>query len=70
MAEATAPYGQKTQKAPAVKEVRRLLDADPGLVNAGNEHGASPLHRAVGHGVHALAALLLERGADVHAGLS
>lgn len=49
------------------KEVRRLLDADPGLVDVGNEIGASPLHRAVGRGVHTLAALLLERGANVHA---
>jgi ankyrin repeat protein len=51
-------------------EVRRLLDADPGLVDLGNEIGAAPLHRAVGRGVHELAALLLERGANVHAVLS
>ena len=33
------------------KEVRRLLDANPGLVDVGNEIGASPLHRrsAVAH---------------------
>jgi ankyrin repeat protein len=48
-------------------EIRRLLDADPGLVDAGNEMGASPLHRAVGRGAQELAALLLERGASVHA---
>ena len=52
------------------KEVRRLLDADPGLVDVGNEVGASPLHRAVGRGVHKLATLLLDRGANVHAVLS
>jgi len=52
------------------KEVRRLLDADAGLVDVGNAIGASPLHRAVGRGVHALAALLLDRGANVHAVLS
>ena len=51
-------------------EVRRLLDADPGLVDAGNEIGASPLHRAVGRGAHEIAALLLDRGANVHAVLS
>ena len=51
-------------------EVRRLLDADPGLVDAGNDSGASPLHRAVGRGLHELAALLLDRGANVHAVLS
>jgi ankyrin repeat protein len=52
------------------REVRRLLDGDPGLVNVGNEIGASPLHRAVGGAVHRLAALLLARGANVHAILS
>ena len=51
-------------------EVRRLLDADPGLVEIGNDIGASPLHRAVGRGLHQLAALLLDRGANVHAVLS
>jgi ankyrin repeat protein len=52
------------------KEVRRLLDANPGLVDVGSKIGASPLHRAVGRGVRELAALLLERGANVHAVLS
>jgi ankyrin repeat protein len=51
-------------------EIRRLLDATPGLVDVGNEIGASPLHRAVGRGMHKVAALLLERGANVHAVLS
>jgi uncharacterized protein len=51
-------------------EVRRLLDADPGIVDIGNEIGASPLHRAVGRGAYELVALLLERGANVHAVLS
>ena len=52
------------------KEVRRLLDADPGLVDIGNEIGASPLHHAVGRGAYKLTALLLDRGANVHAVLS
>lgn len=52
------------------KEVRRLLDLDPAAVDAGNEMGASPLHRAVGRGHRELAALLLQRGANVHAVLS
>ena len=51
-------------------EVRRLLDADPSLVDIGNEIGASPLHRAAGRGAHDLVAFLLERGANVHAVLS
>jgi ankyrin repeat protein len=53
-----------------VEEVRRLLDADDGLVDLGNEIGASPLHRAVGRGAYEIAALLLERGANVSAVLS
>ena len=52
------------------EEVRRLLDADRNLVDVGNDLGASPLHRAVGRGVHKLATLLLDRGANVHAVLS
>jgi ankyrin repeat protein len=52
------------------EEVRRLLDANPNLVDVGNDFGASPLHRAVGRGAHELAALLLDRGANVHAVLS
>ena len=52
------------------KEVQRLLDADPGLVNVGNELGASPLHMAVGHGASRIVALLLDRGANVHAVVS
>ena len=53
-----------------VDQVRRLLDADPRLVDRGNAAGASPLHRAVGRGLADLVALLLERGANVHAVLS
>ena len=52
------------------EEVRRLLDANPNLVDVGNDIGASPLHRAVGGGARELAALLLDRGANVHAVLS
>jgi ankyrin repeat protein len=51
-------------------EVRRLLDADPGLVDVGNDIGASPLHRAASRGLYDLTALLLGRGANVHAILS
>jgi ankyrin repeat protein len=49
------------------EEIRRLLGADSALLDAGNEIGSSPLHRAVGRGMHELAALLLEHGANVHA---
>jgi ankyrin repeat protein len=51
-------------------DVRRLLDDDPRVVDIGNEFGASPLHRAVGRGGHDMVALLLDRGAAVHAALS
>jgi ankyrin repeat protein len=50
-----------------VAEVRRLLDADPGLVDLGDSSGASPLHRAVRGGSFETVALLLDRGANVHA---
>jgi len=50
--------------------VQRLLEADSTIVDLGNEFGASPLHRAVGRGAYELVALLLERGANVHAVLS
>ena len=39
-------------------------------MDVGNAIGASPLHRAVGRGAYDLVALLLERGANVHAVLS
>ena len=47
--------------------VRTLLDADPNLVNLGDQFGATALHRAVLCGSRAVVALLLDRGADVHA---
>jgi ankyrin repeat protein len=50
-----------------VQEVRRLLDADPNLVDLGDASGASPLHRAVRGGSTETIALLLDRGANVHA---
>lgn len=48
-------------------EVRCLLDADPSLVDLGDASGASPLHRAVRGGAHEVVALLLDRGANMHA---
>lgn len=53
-----------------VDAVRLLLDADPSLVHTGNAAGASPLHRTVRRGMFTLAALLLNRGANVHMGVS
>jgi ankyrin repeat protein len=50
-----------------VNELRRVLDANPALVHAGDRKGATPLHRATAASAHAAMALLLERGADIHA---
>lgn len=48
--------------------LRRLLDANPALVNArDSEHGATPLHWAAIEGNWKLADLLLELGADINA---
>ncbi len=49
-----------------VAGVRRMLDADPQLVHRGDRKGATPLHRAVLSSAHAVIALLLDRGADLH----
>src|SRR4029450_13304833 len=50
-----------------VDVVRRLLDADPTLLEIRDRKGATPLHRAVAVGSHSTVTLLLDRGADVHA---
>jgi len=50
-----------------VGEVRRRLDADPSLLDLGDASGASPLHRAVRKGSMGTIAVLLGRGANVHA---
>jgi ankyrin repeat protein len=48
-------------------QVRALLDADPALVNARDAEDSTPLHYAAWKGHPEVTALLLERGADVHA---
>jgi ankyrin repeat protein len=47
--------------------VRTFLDADPTLVNLGDRDGGTPLHHAVRCRRHDVIALLLDRGADIHA---
>jgi ankyrin repeat protein len=47
--------------------IRRLLDAEPGLVRLGDHKGGAPLHRAVLASAHAAIRVLLDRGADIHA---
>ncbi len=50
-----------------VLQVRKLLDADPHLLNLGDHAGGTPLHRAVIGRARSVVEFLLERGADVHA---
>lgn len=47
--------------------VEALLDEDPALARAADEHGSTPLHWAIRSGRTGAAVLLLERGADVNA---
>ena len=47
--------------------VRTFLEADPTLVHDVNRAGGHPLHRAVIGGSREVVALLLDRGADIHA---
>ena len=50
-----------------LQRVRDLLDADPSLLERGDDGGATPLHRAVGASQRRVAELLLDRGANIHA---
>ena len=50
-----------------VTRVRELLDADPTLVHRGDRAGGTALHRAVIGTARQVVALLLDRGADIHA---
>ena len=60
-------------RAAAKNKVRllvKLLDADPSLLERGDRRGSSPLHRAVMCGARKAVTLLLDRGANIHAGHS
>ncbi|HLG54036.1 MAG TPA: ankyrin repeat domain-containing protein [Vicinamibacterales bacterium] len=50
-----------------VQRVRALLDYDPELVHQSDRAGGLPLHRAVVGRAPKMVALLLDRGADIHA---
>ena len=50
-----------------VAKVRELLQANPSLANARDDHGGTPLHSAVFNGQKAAVELLLASGADVNA---
>jgi ankyrin repeat protein len=51
-----------------VETVRALLDTDPSSVDRGHHRGMTPLHLAVIGGSPRVATLLLDRGANIHAG--
>src|SRR5688572_2123242 len=48
------------------RQLRALLDAEPGVINRQDHMGATPLHRAVLGRCRRVASLLLDRGADLH----
>ncbi|HEY7338601.1 MAG TPA: ankyrin repeat domain-containing protein [Bryobacteraceae bacterium] len=50
-----------------VQRVRELLDAAPSLLDRGDKLGGTPLHRAVTGSARRVVALLLDRGANIHA---
>jgi ankyrin repeat protein len=49
------------------KAATSLLDADPSIVNRGNQRGLTPLHLAVLGGSPSVVTLLLDRGANLEA---
>lgn len=50
-----------------LKSARRLLDANPQLINSRNKLGKTPLHQSLTGGNDEIIKLLIERGADVKA---
>ena len=50
-----------------IGNVRASLDADPSLIERGDKDGATPLHHAAECGRRDVVALLLDRGANIHA---
>jgi len=50
-----------------VDDVRAMLDADPTIVDRGHPRGVTPLQLAVLGGSQQVVALLLDRGANIHA---
>jgi ankyrin repeat protein len=54
-------------KSDDVQRVRELLDADWSLIDRGDKLGGTPLHRAVMCSARRVVAVLLDRGANIHA---
>src|SRR5687767_5352055 len=50
-----------------VRQAAAFLEAEPTLVHDMNRAGGQPLHRAVIGGSRDVVALLIDRGADIHA---
>jgi len=50
-----------------VDEVKKLIDANPSLVNIGDEHGNRPIHRAILARRLPVIEMLLDAGADLNA---
>ena len=50
-----------------VETARRMLDANPQLINVRNKLGKTPLHQSLTGGNDEIIKLLIERGADVNA---
>jgi len=57
----------KAAKAGDTSGLIALLDQDPGLINAQDADGSTPLHCASWKGHPSVVEALLKRGADVHA---
>jgi ankyrin repeat protein len=50
-----------------LKRIKKLLDADPSLLDRGDRAGGTPLHRAVVGRSRKVVEFLLDRGANIHA---
>ncbi len=57
----------KAAKTADIAKLNELLDAEPGLIDARDTDGSTPLHCASWKGLAPVVELLLKRGADVHA---
>jgi len=57
----------KAAKNGQVNRLKELLTGDPGLINARDKDGSTPLHCATWKGQEDVVALLLNAGADVNA---
>jgi ankyrin repeat protein len=69
-ADGDGPADHAIHEAAAAGDIARvtaLLDNDPRLVHRVDRAGGTPLHRAIASSAREVVALLLEKGADIHA---